>query len=115
MSSQIDLIDPEFSQSRAQFIWNDEVGNLWIGNIDRDTGNFVPWDGKGILVDPDSMTYGDKNKTWNGPEWIRTLEGDHILYTKFKGRHTDRNARIGYAQARPERQLVRRLPRARRG
>src|SRR5258705_4584647 len=87
VSSQIDLIDPEYSQSRAQFVWNDELGNLWVGNVDLDTGNFVPWDGKGILVDLDSMTYADKNKTWNGPEWISTPEGDHILYTKFKGRH----------------------------
>jgi hypothetical protein len=47
------------------------------------------------------MTFDDKLNTWNGPEWIRTPEGDHIVYTKFKGRHADRNARIGYARPVP--------------
>ena len=62
-----DLVDFEFSQSRAQFCWNDEIGNLWVGNVDRATGNFVPADGKGILVDPDSMRFADAQKTKNGP------------------------------------------------
>ena len=69
-----DLIDFEFSQSRAQLCWNDEIGNLWIGNVDRATGDFVPADGKGILVDPDSMRYADAQKTKNGPEWLSTSQ-----------------------------------------
>jgi hypothetical protein len=101
VSAQPDLIDIEFSQSRAQFCWNDENGNLWIGNVDRATGNFVPEDGKGILVDNDSMRFVDAQKTKNGPEWVMTSQGDFIVYTKYVGLHTDRNSRIGFAQTAP--------------
>ena len=97
VSSQKDMIDIEFSQSRGQFTWNDEVGNLWIGNIDLATGNFTPVNGKAILVDPDSMRFQDAQKTKNGPEWVMTSQGDHIVYTKYAGRHTDGNSRLGYA------------------
>jgi len=96
-----DLIDFEFSQSRAQLCWNDEIGNLWIGNVDRATGDFVPADGKGILVDPDSMRYADAQKTKNGPEWLSTSQGDFIVYTKYVGYHTDANSRIGLARTAP--------------
>lgn len=98
VSSQPDLIDYEFSQSRGMFAWNDEVGRLWVGNVDRATGNFVPFNGQGILVDPDSMTFQDAQKTKNGPEWVSTPQGDGIVYTKYAGRHTDGNSRIGFAQ-----------------
>lgn len=102
VSPQTDLIDYEFSQSRAQFAWNDELGNLWIGNVDRATGNFVPSDGRGILVDPDSMRFEDAQKTKNGPEWVSTAQGDFIVHTKYAGRHTDGNSRIGLAQQAPD-------------
>lgn len=101
VSSTPDLIDFEFSQSRAQFCWNDEIGNLWIGNVDRVTGDFVPADGKGILVDPDSMRFSDAQKTKNGPEWVATSQGDFIVYTKYVGYHTDGNSRIGLARTAP--------------
>jgi hypothetical protein len=101
VSSQPDLIDMEFSQSRGQFCWSDESGVLWIGNVDRATGDFVPPDGKGILVDPDTMRYQDAMKTKNGPEWIMTSLGDLLVYTKYAGKHTDGNSRIALAQPAP--------------
>jgi hypothetical protein len=101
-SAQPDLIDYEFSQSRAQFAWNDELGNLWIGNVDRATGLFVPADGRAILVDPDAMRFEDAQKTKNGPEWVSTSAGDLIVYTKYAGAHSDNNSRIGLAQQNPD-------------
>ena len=101
VSAQPDLIDFEFSQSRAQICWNDETGNLWIGNVDRATGAFVPADGKGILVDSASMRFDDARKTKNGPEWVLTAQGDFIVYTKYVGYHTDGNSRLGLAQTAP--------------
>lgn len=98
VSAQPDLIDYEFSQARGQFAWNDELGNLWIGNVDRATGLFVPADGRGILVDPDAMRFEDAQKTKNGPEWVSTDKGDLIVYTKYAGAHSDNNSRIGLAQ-----------------
>lgn len=102
VTEQADLIDMEFSQSRAQFCWNDEIGNLWIGNVDRSTGDFLPRNGRGILVDPDSMRFEDASKTKNGPEWVMTAEGDLIVYTKYAGRHTDGNSRIGIGRQAPD-------------
>lgn len=97
VSTQVDLIDYEFSQSRGMIAWNDCCGSLWIASVDRATGKFVPADGKGLLIDPDSMTFQDAQKTKNGPEWVSMLGGDTLVYTKYAGRHTDGNSRIGYA------------------
>jgi hypothetical protein len=96
-SAQTDLIDYEFSQSRGLIAWNDCCGSLWIATVDKATGKFAPADGKGVLVDPDSMTFQDAQKTKNGPEWVSRLGGDVLVYTKYSGRHTDGNSRIGYA------------------
>ncbi|MEO5882578.1 MAG: hypothetical protein ABIQ06_09195, partial [Caldimonas sp.] len=96
-SPQSDLIDYEFSQSRGMFAWNDCCGSLWLGKVNRATGRFDPPNGKFMLVDPDSMTYQDAQKTKNGPEWVSTLIGDVIVYTRYSGYHTDGNSRIGYA------------------
>lgn len=102
VSPQKDLLDPEFNQARAQFIWNSEEGKLWLGNIDRDTGQFVPPDGKFLLVDPDTMSSDDVLKTGNGCEWVWTADGDGIVYTKFVGRHSNANTRLGYARPLPD-------------
>ncbi len=96
-SPQSDLIDYEFSQARGMFAWNDCCGKLWIGKVDRSTGKFEPSDGKFMLIDPDSMSFDDAQKTKNGPEWVSTSIGDVIVYTRYSGRHIDANARIGYA------------------
>ena len=96
-SGQSDLIDYEFSQSRGMFVWNDCCGSLWLGKVDPSTGRFVPSDGKYMLLDPDSMTYQDAQKTKNGPEWVFSSIGDVVVYTRYAGRHADGNSRIGYA------------------
>ena len=101
-SPQADLIDYEFSQIRGQIVWNDEIGNLWLANVDRSTGLFVPQDGRGILIDNDSMRFEDAQKTKNGPEWVPTANGQVVVHTKYKGRHTDGNSRIAYAVENPD-------------
>lgn len=101
-SAQADLIDYEFSQARGQFVWNDTLGNLWLGGVDRATGRFVPADGRGILIDADSMTFQDAQKTKNGPEWVRSATGWVVVHTKYAGRHTDGNSRIGLATENPD-------------
>jgi hypothetical protein len=94
-SSQPDLIDYEFSQSRGALAWNDYFGKLWLATVDPATGLFVPFDGKGVILDPDSMSFQDAQKTKNGPEWVSMAGGDVVVTTKFAGRHTQGNARIG--------------------
>ncbi|MBZ8143297.1 hypothetical protein CLD22_25955 [Rubrivivax gelatinosus] len=101
-SAEAELIDYEFSQTRAQIAWNDTLGNLWVANVDRATGKFIPADGRGLVVDPDSMTFQDAQKTKNGPEWVPTAAGDILVHTKYVGRHTDGNSRIGVAVPRAD-------------
>lgn len=102
VSPQIDLLDPEYNQARGQFIWGDIDGKLWIGNIDRATGMFIPPDGKAVLVDPSASGKKDSTKTGNGPEWAYSNDGDRIVYTKFDGSHSIAHARIGMARALPD-------------
>ncbi|MCJ0826575.1 hypothetical protein MQC88_11540 [Luteimonas sp. 50] len=99
VSSERELVDSEFSQSRGMITWCDYSGALWIAGIDRDTGLFIPADGKGLLIDPSAMTTGDLQVVGNGPEWIGTATGDQIVYTKFLADkpHTIDNARLAVA------------------
>ena len=102
VSSQVDLLDPEFSQGRGKLVWADSLGSLWLASVNRLTGMIVPADGKGTLVDPDAMTSSDLRITTNGPEWIATSLGDQIAYTKFLPGlvHNKLTARLGYAAQR---------------
>jgi hypothetical protein len=101
VSSTADLLDPEFSQSLGMLTWSDQAGRLWVANVDRATGEFLPADGHGTLVDPYVAMYADATKTYNGPEWVSTANGDQIVYTKFSGNHTEGNGRLGWAYQAP--------------
>ncbi len=99
VTSQPDLIDNEFSQSRRLMTWADADGRIWVAGVDPVTGLFVPSNGKGILVDPDGMATGDLAVVGNGPEWVSTASGDQIVYTKFLHGlpRTAQNARLAMA------------------
>lgn len=97
-SKRVDLIDIEFSQSRAMFTWSDAYGQLWVGTIDRATGKLL--DPTHQLVDASAIKPADMAITTNGPEWISTATGDHIVYTKFvEGKpHKLATARLAWAE-----------------
>ena len=99
VSSQRDLLDPEYSQSRGMVTWCDLHGELWVAGVNRDTGLFEPSNGKGTLIDTDAMTSHDFKFVSNGPEWIGTTAGDQIVYTRFPdgNQHTPASARLGHA------------------
>ena len=99
VSPQADLIDAEYSQTRARITWVDQTGHLWIAAIDRATGQFMPANGKGVLIDADAMTTDDLQVVGNGPEWLSSATTDQIVYTKFvSGQpHTRANARLAIA------------------
>jgi hypothetical protein len=100
VSPQVDLLDAEYSQSRAMITWTDSVGKLWVASVNRATGLFSPPDGKGVLIDADAMTTADLKVVGNGPEWVSTAGKEPIVYTKFiAGKpHTLQNARLAIAQ-----------------
>lgn len=101
VSSQQDMIDAEFSQERGQIVWVDRDSRLWVAKVNQVTGAIIPSDGKGQLVDPDALRPSEVlSLTYNGPEWLPSADGVHIVYTKFlPGRaHTLANARLAIAR-----------------
>lgn len=98
-SSEVELIDPEFSQALDALAWVDREGRLWLAHIDPETGMIDPPDGRGVLIDEDAMTTADIRFVYNGPEWVSTTRGEEIVYTKFlPGEpHTPANARLAAA------------------
>lgn len=100
VSATPDLIDLEYSQSRAMYARVDTDGVLWMGRIDPATGDFRQPDGREIRVDALAQTIGDGRLTFTGPEWVTTPEGDVVVYTRFPtGRfHTANTARLGVAR-----------------
>jgi hypothetical protein len=76
------LIDAEFSQSRAKIVWTDQVGNMWLANVNRDTGAFEPVSGKGQLIATNTV-YGLNEFYWNGPEWLTTPSGEQIFFSYY--------------------------------
>lgn len=76
------LIDAEFSQSRAMFVWTDPQGNLWLNDVNPVTGAFQPISGRGKMIA--SGTVSKVNMfLWNGPEWISMASGDQIYFSYY--------------------------------
>lgn len=74
-----DIPDPEFDSVGHRMVWQDEEGNLWVANLDPDTGTIIPTDGKGILVDTGLYPV---DQLLNGPEWAYGSDTIYIAYTK---------------------------------
>lgn len=76
------LVDAELSQSRAKFVWTDQKGGLWIGDVNRATGAFEPRSGLGRLITTGTVK-GMNMFLWNGPEWLSMADGDQIYYSYY--------------------------------
>ena len=76
------MIDYEISQQRARIAWTDARGDMWLGRVNRKTGAFEPWTGRGQLL-ASGTVYGWNMFMWNGPEWISTAQGDQIYYSYY--------------------------------
>lgn len=76
------LIDYEISQSRARYTWTDQNGVLWIGNMNRSTGDFEPKSGQGKQIATNTVA-GWNMFMWNGPEWLSMTGGDQIFFSYY--------------------------------
>lgn len=64
--------------SRLSFIDRDH--KLWVGYVDFFTGNFLPRDGRAVLVDSNATA---PHEIGNGPEWMVSARGSEIVYTRW--------------------------------
>lgn len=69
-----------FGAGNARFAFTDIKNILWVGNIDPDTGNFVPPNGHAVMVGSDAAQADDFG---NGPEWMNGPQGSQIIYMKY--------------------------------
>ena len=109
-SSHRGLIDPEFNHTKNQLTWVDLSGNIWVGGIDKATGELVPRSGRGKLIERGAAPEGGLGFTLNGPEWVYGGTTDRIVYTRqLSGLpETPMNARIGVAWQKPDGKWTRR-------
>jgi hypothetical protein len=81
--------------NRLSFI--DTDGNLWIGHVDVDSGDFIPGDGQGERVDTGAIP---AQITFNGPEWMGLQNASALVYDRYAdGKpHTTSNMCAGFAR-----------------
>jgi hypothetical protein len=80
-------IDPEFSETASQVVFQDVNNSVWIGDIDPETGLFKTATGRDYLMDENITLIFDRppqgrNFSTNGPEWTRDAKGHCVVYTK---------------------------------
>lgn len=88
-----------FGAGNSRFVWSDTNNRLWVANVDFNTGDFLPPDGHGVLVDVLAAYWSDFN---NGPEWAFSAQGSQLVYTRYspgpKQGRTPANTGVGLAQ-----------------
>lgn len=79
-SPNIGLLDPEFSQDLALMAWTHLDGTLYLGKINRDTGELEPRSGMGQAIATGVFNSGLR-LIFNGPEWMNTAVGDQLFFS----------------------------------
>lgn len=76
----VDMPDPEFDNTEGRVVWQTSQGEeVWLAAIDPATGDVVPSDGRGELLDID---VGPISIGKNGPEWAYSDRGPQALWTR---------------------------------
>lgn len=104
------LLDLEFNAAGDKFTWVDaSTGSIWVSGIDRATGNFIPADGRGVLIEANAAPIGGLGFTLNGPEWAHGTPTDFVVYTRFaEGKKpVPASAMLGIAWQQPDGTWVR--------
>jgi hypothetical protein len=79
------FLDPEFNLTKNLVTWVDASnGDIWVSGLDPTTGNLVPADGKGKLIEAGAAPIGGLGFTLNGPEWALGSNIDYVVYTRFE-------------------------------
>ena len=78
----VSLVDPEIDQLNHRIAWQNLAGELWVADLDPITGDLMPADGMGELVD---TNLAPLLVTLNGPEWAYGQGGASLVYTRKFG------------------------------
>ncbi len=73
-----DLPAPEFDEERSLMIWQDRFDEMWLADVDPITGDIIPQDGRGQLIDTDLAPVGEVGNT---PRFSYGEE-DVLIYTR---------------------------------
>ncbi len=95
------LVDPEVDVRNNRIVWQDlklSGSEMWVADIDPDTGAISPPDGRGTFID-DGLS--PILRTLNGPEWAFGAESTYIVYTDTGAEGEDRIA-IAYQSSAPD-------------
>jgi hypothetical protein len=76
----VDCPTCNFGDGNNRLVYSDRDYNMWLAHVDPATGEFVPTDGHGTLVDTRAAFATDFG---NGPEWMFGASGSQIVYTKY--------------------------------
>lgn len=82
--------------NRLTFI--DPFGYVWIGHVDVTTGDFVPTNGEGTLVDSDAVP---SVAIGNGSEWVNLPKASAVVYTRYKYTKSTPDMCLGLAHVGP--------------
>jgi len=81
----VGYFDPEFLSEIDRMVFQtvaDGVQQVWVAELNPNTGLLVSADGKDLLVDTDVAMIGPQFDTTNGPEWGFDREGAAVFYSK---------------------------------
>ena len=81
----------------ARLAYIDARARLWVGGVDPASGDFVPSNGRGLLVDSNTAT---ASQIGNGPEWMLSQSGSQLVYTRWTDDkpHTVPYIQLGFAR-----------------
>lgn len=83
-----------FGAGNSRIVFSDADNNLWVAQVDSQTGKPIPPDGHGLLLDTNATAPTDYG---NGPEWFESTAGSGFVYTQYLPgqRHSDATAVVG--------------------
>ena len=86
-----------YGAGNSRFSYIDRDHNLWVGYVDFYTGNFLPADGRAVLVDTNAVA---PVEIGNGPEWTFSARGSELVYTRWTDgqAHTPMSMNVGFAR-----------------
>lgn len=85
-----------FGDGNSRVVFTATDGSLWLAQVDRASGRFVPADGHGTRLDVNAAYFTDFG---NGPSWMFSQRGSELVYTRYQDGLPHSSATAGIAWA----------------